>query len=492
VTDRGKQLTAATLPLAKLCGAVTHLRWVLCPRRMERTETMHRTINRVGRLALPALVLLGLPLAAQSVSQADTISVGYTSRAIAKLGEPVGNVALPATSSYRIFAGPLSDTGQIAFGVGTALQDVFYMGPYLGNKPGLLFQYADGQLTPIAMAGTEGPAGTWPADVTFLWPFGMNQGGNIVFAAATKGGSKVLGTFLWDAKARKVIPLALGGMPAVHNMTFSDAGGFGSAINNRNEIALVASVKNPAGPSGPGLFFLERNGTLLPVLLPDQPLPGGGRVRSSIFPGPSINDAGAIAFLARRQGDTQNSAYVWQETAILPALTVGTEVPGGKITSVSSAYVNNKNHNVIVTAAVGGTTRHGVYRVANGTITPLAVPGQPMPGGGKWKTLQNVLSASAGYYSAGTFCLGCSVPNEAGEHVLLATLEDNSTAAYRMTANGTLSLILKSGTDYLNLGMVTRVGVDSPASLNSKGQIALSVRINGGAPTLILLTPPSS
>jgi hypothetical protein len=173
-------------------------------------------------------------------------------------------------------------------------------------------------------------------------------------------------------------------------------------------------------------------------------------------------------------------------------MVVGTEVPGGKITAVSGAYVNNKNQNVIVTAAVGGSTRHGVYRVANGEITPLVVPGKTMPGGGTFKALQNVISASAGYYNAGTFCLGCSVPNEAGQHVLLATLEDNSTAAYRMAANGTLSLILKSGTDYLNLGMVTRVGVDSPASLNSKGQVALSVRFIGGATTLILLTPPAS
>jgi hypothetical protein len=454
---------------------------------------MNCNLTRSVGLVLPALVLLGLPFVTPSIAQAepDTIGTGYTIRAIAKLGEAAGGVQLPTQPNYRIFLGPLSNSGQITMGVGTSIPEVFYVGPYTRNRPGMLFQYADSNLTPIAMPGMDGPAGIWPEDVSFLWPFGMNQGGNVVFAAASGPINKVLGTFLWDATARKATPLALAGMPAVHNMTFTEAGGFGSAINNRNEIALVATVKNPAGPSGPALFYRGQNGTLIPVLLPDQVLPGGAKIRPSIFPGPSINEAGSIAFLARRQGDRQNSAYVWQQGTITPVAVVGTEVPGGKITSVSSVFVNNKDNHALVTAAVGDSTRHGVYQVADGKITPVLVPGKALPGGGTFKTLQNVISASSGYYDAGTFCLGCSVPSDAGEHVLLATLEDNSTAAYRMSARGTLSLLLKSGAPTL-LGTITRVGVDSPASLNSKGQIALSVRINGGLPAVVLLTPPAS
>jgi hypothetical protein len=459
---------------------------------------MNRTMNRLGSLALPALVLLGLPCIAPDTAQAEPNSLPYTSQTILKLSDLAGSVLPSVSTNYRVFVGPLSDTGQITFGVGTSIQDAFYKETYAGGNPGLLMQYADGKLTPIVTAGTEGPVGNWPADVSFLWPFGMNQSGNVVFGAARNGGRKLMGTFLWDARTRKVIPLALRGMPAVYSMTFTDAGGFGPAINNRNEIALVASVKNPAGPSGPGVFFVGWDGSLLPVLLPDQTLPGGDRLRSSIFAAPSINDAGVVAFLARRQGDGQNSAYLWEQGSISPVMTVGTQLPdgtnssaaGGKITSVSSVFVNNKNRNVLVTAAVDGNGRHGLYQVAAGKITPVAVPGQPMPGGGTFKTVQNVISP-AYLASGGTLCLGCSAANPAGEHVLLATLDDNSTAAYRMSARGTLSLILKSGTS-TNLGTITKVGVDSPASLNSKGQIALSVRIDGGAPILLLLTPVSS
>lgn len=459
---------------------------------------MNRTMSRLGSLALPALVLLGLPFVAPSAAQAEPTTTPYTTQPIIKLGDLAGNLLPPISTSYRVFVGPLSDTGQIAFGVGTSIQDAFYMGTYTGPRPGLLMQYADGKLTPIVTAGTEGPIGNWPQDVSFLWPFGMNQSGNVVFGAAKSGSRKLLGTFLWDAKAHKVTPLALRGMPAVYSMTFTEAGGFGPAINNRNEVALVASVKNPAGPSGQGLFYLGWDGSMMPVLLPGQVLPGGDKPRIGIFPAPSINDAGVVAFLARRQSDAQNSAYLWEQGTITPLVTVGTELPGGtissvtggKITSVSSVFVNNKNRNAVVTAAVDGSSRHGVYQVAAGKITPVAVPGQVMPGGGTLRTLQNVISL-AYIPDNGTICLGCSTANQAGEHVLLATLDDNSTAAYRMNARGTLSLILKSGMN-TNLGTITRVGVDSPASLNAKGQVALSVRINGSLPMLILMTPPAS
>jgi hypothetical protein len=91
-----------------------------------------------------------------------------------------------------------------------------------------------------------------------------------------------------------------------------------------------------------------------------------------------------------------------------------------------------------------------------------------------------------------------SAPNSLGEHAFMATLADGSTAAYRMDAEGKLSLILKSGAT-TELGQVTRIGKTSFATglarggwgigLNSKGQVALPVQINGGPETIVLLTP---
>jgi prepilin-type N-terminal cleavage/methylation domain-containing protein len=75
-------------------------------------------------------------------------------------------------------------------------------------------------------------------------------------------------------------------------------------------------------------------------------------------------------------------------------------------------------------------------------------------------------------------------------------LEHNSTAAYRMETDGSLSLLLKSGTP-TDLGTITQVGVPAPAdepqgvgvAMNASGQLALTARLNNGPTTLLLLTP---
>ena len=106
------------------------------------------------------------------------------------------------------------------------------------------------------------------------------------------------GTFRWDAEAQRLTAIALPGMPAVNNRTFSGAGGQTPVINNQNEIAFVGEIQNAAGTSQPGVFLLGRDGKLRPVALPDQELPGGGPISGAFVP--SLNDAGVVAYFARR------------------------------------------------------------------------------------------------------------------------------------------------------------------------------------------------
>jgi hypothetical protein len=57
-----------------------------------------------------------------------------------------------------------------------------------------------------------------------------------------------------------------------------------------------------------------------------------------------------------------------------------------------------------------------------------------------------------------------------------------------MDAEGKLLLVLKSGTN-TELGKITTVEGGNLAGINTQGQIVLVVRIDGGADTLVLLTP---
>src|SRR5262249_6240388 len=142
-------------------------------------------------------------------------------------------------------------------------------------------------------------------------------------------------------------------------------------------------------------------------------------------------------------------------------------------------WVNNHDRNVLVAAHLLGLAGHlyPLYRMSDGVPAPVALPGMPMPGGGKFLTL--LLNA------VGT-------ANAAGEHPFLALLQDESTAAYRLGSDGQISLVLKSGASS-SLGTITNVGqglrLSEGIGLNDKGQVALTLRIGSGVSTVALLTP---
>jgi hypothetical protein len=103
-----------------------------------------------------------------------------------------------------------------------------------------------------------------------------------------------------------------------------------------------------------------------------------------------------------------------------------------------------------------------------------------MPGGGAFKSIAFIANeVTHGAVSAAT---------EAGQHTFVATLADNSTGVYRLDADGTLSLVVKTGMT-TPLGKVTHAGQYSSPAMNSKGQVVASISFDNGPDTLVLLTP---
>jgi hypothetical protein len=380
---------------------------------------------------------------------------------IVKLGDKVSNP--PIKTSTGLWVGSLNDSGQIAF--------------VSGNSAGgsVLFRYAGGQITPIAAAGQEAPTGKWPSLAQLWSPVSMNQAGNIVFSLADQPAGAPVGTFEWNATTQQVSTIAQKGMPASGNLTLLDGGGPIPTINNQNEIAFVADVKNRAGETKSGVFFLGRDGLLQPVALPDQTLPNA-ICQSATYP--SVNNAGAVAFLATPKGSQYASAYLWENGQSLPVATVGTQAPGGGgiIAAVWGAWVNNKNHNVLVEASVKSpTAAHSLFLFNGGQLNSAVLAGKPLPDGVNMKTVDG----------------GVSAGNDAGEHVFIVTRSDGSTAAYMIDEYGTVFLLLKSTTS-TDPGAIARVGEASTfgAAINNKGQIALVIRYAGArSSTLVLMTP---
>jgi hypothetical protein len=334
--------------------------------------------NRAPRLALAGLTL-GVMLLAPGGAQAANIP--YKVQPILKIGDTVNGFAIPA--DYVFFVGPLNDHGQLGL-------EVF---SFDESKAELLFQYAGGQITTIAGPGVDSPAGKFAADIGIYIPFGMNQLGDLVFLAATQSGTNPYGTFLWDPQAKKLSTVALTGMPATGNLTFADGGGVAPVINNGGDIAFPAAVVNAAGKQSDAVFFRGRDGKLEAVALPDQSLPGGVKVGRAL--GPSLNDAGVVAFMTDpsagnvRATTSPTGAFLWSQGTTTPLALPGQDAPGGgQFKTMLGVWVNDANPTVLLAASVKGDTGpFGLYRYAGGTITPLALPGQAMPGGGQFQDL---------------------------------------------------------------------------------------------------------
>lgn len=315
------------------------------------------------RLARTILALLGLTLLVPGIAQAQTT---YKMQPIIRLGDTVAGVPLKAGGHFQI--GSLNDRGQLIFA------------PSNGNEKDseALILYSGGQFIPIVVAGQPGPRGNWTKDVAISAPVSMNQRGHLVFnPVRLSAGLQSVGVFRWDAQTQQTSAIALRGMPAVNNLTFTDPGSGAPAINNQDEIAFIAGVKNAAGMVAYGIFFLGQDGQLQPVALPDEALPDGGTIGSAGFTYPSLNDTGLVGFQLQRQGDKANSGYLWEKGVITPVARVGQDAPGGgTFAFVSAVRVNNQNRTALVAARLGTKRAYGAARGARNHPSGYMMPGQ--------------------------------------------------------------------------------------------------------------------
>jgi hypothetical protein len=397
---------------------------------------------------------------------------GMSLRPIVQLGDRVAGATIAVDGSFDV--GPLNDNGQLCF---SADSDS-------GGR--LLVQYSGGTLTPIVAPGQDGPLGKWPENLWFDAPVSMNRQGDVVFSGllVPVGSDTTGGTFLWDGATRKLAPIALPGMSFAPGQTLEWAAGPAPAINRGEEIALVVNVKNAAGRAYPGIFLRSADGRLTPVALPDQPLPGGGRIALAVQP--CLTDAGAIGLLAQPQGADRAFAYIWEQGVLQPLSVPDPEPPPDMLfLGFGGIWLNNRNRSVLLSGHLHAAGEHHVslYRLDEGRLTPIVLPGQEMPGGGEFATVQG---------------LGISTANDLGQHAFLATLADGATACYLLEPDGRLSLLLKSGAA-TDLGTIASVGPGSVEShgigLNNQGEVAVTVSFTDWQATvarpdaIVLLTP---
>src|SRR5690348_5260446 len=92
----------------------------------------------------------------------------YQIQPIVKQGDTIEGITIAKDADFEI--GGLNDQGQLAF--------------VTENLAGgeVLFQYADGQFTPIVAGGQPAPKGIWPRNIGFGFPVSLNQRDEIAFS----------------------------------------------------------------------------------------------------------------------------------------------------------------------------------------------------------------------------------------------------------------------------------------------------------------------
>jgi len=475
------------------------------------------TCASVGLALLTAVILSSCPQTAWGVSGDDPNGRAYSFTPIAFLNHPA-----PGGGNFINDFEPygLQNNGGLAFAADVSTGE----GVFIGHA---------GQISQLARSGQSAPGGgTFGAGD--LGRIGLNSGGDVVFGFILDPFTSPIGVnsgfYRFSHNNQVLSAVAKPGDPApgTGGGTFRGVF-FNTSINNQGEMVFAGIVGVDAcvfcagadiapGPPGVdglglgmGLFQADKQGKISSVVRPGDPAPGGHTFDWAA--NGWINDRGDIAFGAHVAGDAcidfgvpQSAVIFCAESTYLKDAATGAiqsiahqghPAPrGGTFRLAFGPVVNNAGDVVFIGNLtpepndVDSSRNYGVFLFSRGSTTAVAVPGDPMPGGGK------VLSAGL---SDSTYHL-----NNRGDVSFSATLDTSlngggvpDTGVY-VFSKGSVRLVARTGTPMFgttieNLGapgfFTTAPTVQAGGIINEAGQVLFSATLADGRVVLVLATP---
>ena len=203
----------------------------------------------------------------------------------------------------------------------------------------------------------------------------MNASGDIAFVADLSGGTATQGVFL--ARTGSISAVALQGSLAPGGETFDLFGA--PSLNRAGAVAFVAALTGGSAAQG---MFLTSKGVTSVVALQGDAAPGTGTGTYTGFGRPSLNDGGKIAFGANVSGGTATQGvFVASSGGVSAVALQGSGAPGGGTFAAFSSPSLNKSGAVAFAADVsGGAAAQGVFLVSKGVISVVALVGDTAPG----------------------------------------------------------------------------------------------------------------
>jgi hypothetical protein len=253
---------------------------------------------------------------------------------------------------------------------------------------GVFFARPDGNITKIAAPGDLAPDGVFD----FASGTSINDVGDVAFDGHLAGEECITSrsqttlirctssVYLWQSATGHIEAIARQGAPVPGGGAFRFA--VAPVLNNRGEILFAGDLTPvPFARLDIGLFLFSQN-TVVPVVRPGDPLPGGGNLLTAT-PAQGfywLSDNGKVAFNATLDTDDDGDGifdtgvYVWKRGEMRLIARSGTVVPEvgtiahiqpprgvGRRASLGGALVNNRGQ-VLFQATL--TDGRGVLLVA--------------------------------------------------------------------------------------------------------------------------------
>jgi hypothetical protein len=265
---------------------------------------------------------------------------------------------------------PVNAGGHVAF-YGTVVR---------GKATEGIFLSRGARIGKVAAVGDGIPGGGMLSELARHPAPSLNDADKVAFGAAVAGARSSEGLFLARDGRIEVIALSGGDAPGVPTGTFVEFDA--PALNNRDEVAFVATVRH--GRETLQVLYLFANGKLRKLLAEGDPAPRGGVFDK--FGVPVINNKGVVVLPAVvEHGPVLGGIYVTGSRDLRLLVAAGEPSPSGATLVRFSERVALDDDDNIAFGAHLGTGVHkteAVFLFAAGGLIQVASVGDSAPGGG--------------------------------------------------------------------------------------------------------------
>lgn len=379
---------------------------------------------------------------------------------------PIGGIFDRFDVVAQPIVAPVNSNGQIAF-YATILRNKATEGIFLAGG---------GRIVKAAAVGDSVPGGGLLSGFAKHPMPALNDSGTIAFGAAVTSAQTGEGIFIARDGALKPIAIAGGDAVGVVGGTFVEFDA--PALNNRDEVVFVATVRR--GRQTFQALYLFSNGRLRKLLAEGDPFLGGGYFDK--FGLPAINNRGVIAFpVTLDHGPTLGGIFVTGTRDLKMLAGVGGLAPDGQMMLRFSERVSIDDNDDIAFGAhlgVGKANTEAVMTVNTSGLTLIAKAGDAAPGGG-------MFSGFGQWPSTGP----------AGRVAFIAAVDDGPgpIGLYTWQA-GTLSRIVMTGETLAAGDRLPPFAINAVTSAGNNGGVTFATMGDadaGGGSRLYYFGPPS-